>query len=48
MVSSSKLDAAVKLHFLLDENAAESVLILKSANKDDNVGKTSVGVVCSV
>lgn len=42
--------AALKFCFLLDKNAAESALMLKTAYKDDVIGKTQVGiqVTCSI
>ncbi|KAJ8936758.1 hypothetical protein NQ318_023195 [Aromia moschata] len=39
---SEQRGAAVKLCFLLGKNAAETVLMLKTAYKDDATGKTQV------
>lgn len=42
MTSLSEQRAAVKFCFLLGKNAAETVLMLKTAYKDDAKGKTQV------
>uniref|UniRef100_T1HFL5 HTH_48 domain-containing protein n=1 Tax=Rhodnius prolixus TaxID=13249 RepID=T1HFL5_RHOPR len=42
MASLSEQRAALKFCFLLGKNAAESVLMLKTAYKDDAMGKTEV------
>uniref|UniRef100_T1I4S6 HTH_48 domain-containing protein n=1 Tax=Rhodnius prolixus TaxID=13249 RepID=T1I4S6_RHOPR len=42
MASLSEQRAALKFCFLLGKNTAESVLMLKTAYKDDAMGKTQV------
>lgn len=42
MANLSEQRAAVKFCFLLGKNAAETVLMLKTAYKDDAMGKTQV------
>jgi hypothetical protein len=42
MQSLSEQRAAVKFCFLLAKNAAETVVLLKTAYKDDAMGKTQV------
>ncbi|KAJ8956723.1 hypothetical protein NQ318_014078 [Aromia moschata] len=42
MASLTEQRAAVKFCFLLDKNADETVLMLKTAYKDDAMGKTRV------
>ncbi|KAJ8948323.1 hypothetical protein NQ318_019307 [Aromia moschata] len=42
MASLSEQRAAVKFCFLLGKNAAETVLMLETAHKDDAMGKTQV------
>ena len=46
MQSLSEQHAAVKFYFLLCKNAAETVVMLNIAYKDDAMGKTHL--VCSV
>lgn len=42
MAPLSEQCLADKICFLLSKNAAETVLMLKTANKDDALGKTQV------
>ena len=42
MQSLSEQYAAIKFVFLLGKNAAETVVLLKTAYKDDAMGKTQV------